>query len=183
MKKKKPFELLVCAIFAALTAVLSQFSIPIGPVPINLATFSMYLSGGVLGAEGGLVSQVIYILLGAVGLPVFAGFTGGIGIIVGPTGGYIVGYAAGAWLVGLMTERFGRRMFPLVMSMVAGLVVCYFLGTVWFIILTKRTIWESLTLCVFPFLIGDALKIAAAAAVSGRLGEAYGRLSHSAGAA
>ncbi|WP_326974917.1 biotin transporter BioY [Caproicibacter sp. BJN0012] len=183
MKGKKTFELLACAMFAALTAVLSQFSIPIGPVPINLATFSVFLAGGILGARGGLVSQMIYILLGAAGLPVFAGFSGGIGIIAGPTGGYIVGYAAAAWLIGLMTGLTGRRPFSLAVSMAVGMAVCYFLGTAWFMIVTKRALWESLTLCVFPFLVGDALKIAVAVVVSVRLSAVYGRLSHSAGAA
>lgn len=183
MKKKKTFELLACGMFAALTAVLSQFSVPIGPVPINLATFSVFLAGGILGAGGGLVSQTVYILLGAAGLPVFAGFSGGVGIIAGPTGGYIVGYAAAAWLVGLMADRLGRGPLPVAAAMAAGLAVCYFLGTAWFMIVTKRALWESLTLCVFPFLIGDALKIAAAASVSARLGEVYDRLNSSAGVA
>lgn len=183
MKGKKTFELLVCALFAALTAVLSQFSVPIGPVPINLATFSVFLAGGILGAGGGFASQMVYILLGAAGLPVFAEFSGGIGIIAGPTGGYIIGYAAAAWLVGFMADRMGRRPVSLAVSMVAGLAVCYFLGTAWFMIVTKRALWESLMLCVFPFLIGDALKIAAATAVSVRLSVVYDRFSRSAGAA
>lgn len=182
MKGKKTFKMVACAMFAALTAVLAQFSVPIGPVPISLATFSVFLAGGILGAGGGLVSQVIYILLGAAGLPVFAGFSGGAGIIAGPTGGYIVGYAAGAWLIGLMTERFGRKVFPLAVSMIAGMAVCYFLGTVWFIIVTKRTVWESMMICVFPFLIGDALKIAVAAVISTRLGVVYDRLNQRAAA-
>lgn len=177
MKKMTTFELTACAMFAALTAVLSQVAVPIGPVPINLATFSVFLSGGILGAAGGLVSQGIYILLGAAGLPVFSGPSGGIGVIAGPTGGYIVGYAVAAWLVGLLSGRFGRRARTLVPAMAAGLLVCYFLGTAWFMIVTKQALWESLTLCVFPFLIGDALKIAVAAVVSARLGSVYGRLS------
>jgi biotin transport system substrate-specific component len=183
MKRKKIFELLSCAMFAALTAVLSQFSIPIGPVPINLATFSVFLAGGILGAGGGLISQVVYIFLGAVGIPVFAGFSGGIGVILGPTGGYIVGYAAAAWLVGEMENRLGHGVPFAVISMAAGLAVCYFLGTAWFMLVTKRGLLESLMLCVVPFLIGDALKIAAAAAISERLGAVYERLDRRAGAA
>ncbi|MCI1965528.1 MAG: biotin transporter BioY [Oscillospiraceae bacterium] len=181
MKRKKIFELLSCAMFAALTAVLSQFSIPIGPVPINLATFSVFLAGGILGAGGGLLSQVVYILLGAAGIPVFAGFSGGIGVILGPTGGYIVGYAAAAWLVGKLEHRLGNGFLSAAASMAAGLVVCYFLGTAWFMVVTKRTLVESLMLCVVPFLIGDALKIAVAAAVSERIGAVYERLDRRAG--
>jgi biotin transport system substrate-specific component len=183
MKKNTTFELVACAMFAALTAVFSQFAIPIGPVPINLATLSVFLAGGILGMTGGLVSQVVYILLGAVGLPVFAGFSGGISVIVGPTGGYIIGYAAAAWLVGLIVDKFGRKPLPLAVSMVAGLAVCYSLGTAWFMIVTKRALWDSLAICVFPFLLGDALKIAVATVLTNRVAAIYGRLSHNAGAA
>lgn len=182
MKSKKTFELIACAMFAALTALLSQFSVPIGPVPINLATFSVFLAGGVLGARGGLLSQVVYILLGASGLPVFAGFRGGAGAIAGPTGGYIIGYAAAALAVGLLAGPAGRGMLRLAAAMAAGLAICYFLGTAWFMFVTKRALWESLTLCVFPFLIGDALKIAAAATVANRLGCVYDRLKQSSNA-
>ncbi|MFU0832056.1 MAG: Biotin transporter [Oscillospiraceae bacterium] len=182
MKKNTTFELVMCAMFAALTAVFSQLAIPIGSVPINLATLSVFLSGGILGMMGGLVSQVVYILLGAAGLPVFAGFSGGIGVIAGPTGGYIIGYAAAAALVGFMVDKLGRKPFPLAVSMLAGLAVCYFLGTAWFMIVTKRALWDSLTLCVFPFLIGDALKIAVATVITDRVAAIYGRLAHNAAA-
>lgn len=183
MKKKSLYELFVCALFAALTAVLSQFAIPIGPVPINLALFPVFLAGGVLGAAGGLISAGIYILLGAAGLPVFAEMSGGIGVIAGPTGGYIVGYAAAAWIVGLLAERFGRKIRVLAPAMALGLAACYFLGTAWFMFVTKRALWESLALCVFPFLIGDALKIAVAASISAQLGRVYDRVRTAAGAA
>ena len=79
-----------CALFAALTAILSQIAIPIGPVPINLATLAVFIAGGLMGPVWGAVSMIVYVALGAVGVPVFAMFTGGISIIVGPTGGYII---------------------------------------------------------------------------------------------
>ena len=176
MKKMTTFELAACAMFAALTAVLSQVAVPIGPVPINLATFSVFLSGGVLGAAGGLVSQGVFVLLGAAGLPVYSGFKGGLGVLAGPTGGYLAGYLAAAWLTGVLSRRLGRRPQMLALSMALSMAVCYFLGTAWFMIVTKRELWESLTLCVFPFLIGDALKIAAAAVLSARLGTVYDRM-------
>lgn len=183
MKKKTTFELAACALFAALTAVLSQIAVPIGPVPINLATFSVFLSGGILGASGGLVSQGIFVLLGAAGLPVYSEFSGGLGVLAGPTGGYLAGYLAAAWLTGILTDRLGRRPQMLALSMAVSMAVCYFLGTAWFMIVTKRALWDSLMLCVFPFLIGDALKIAAAAVVSARLGTVYDRMRRGAGAA
>lgn len=173
MKNKSVLTLTYCALFAALTEVLSQFSIPIGPVPINLATFSVVLAGAVLGAQYGAISQSVYVLLGAVGLPVFAGFKGGIHAIVGPTGGYILGYIAAAWLAGFIGKWIGTKIIGLIISMVAGIAVCYLLGTVWFMVLTHTGLWASLSLCVFPFLIGDAAKIAVAAAVAPQLKKVF----------
>jgi len=173
MKKKTIVPFVFCALFAALTAVVSQFSIPIGPVPINLATLSVFIAGAVLGAKYGAISQFVYVLLGAVGLPVFAGFSGGVHVIVGPTGGYLMGYIAAAWLVGLLVARFGGSVFTLVIAMAAGLILCYLMGTIWFMIVTKASLLASLMLCVFPFLIGDAFKIAAAAALIPQLNKAF----------
>lgn len=172
MRNKTIVQPVFCALFAALTAVISQFSIPIGPVPINLATLAVFIAGAVMGAKYGAISQLVYVLLGAVGLPVFAGFNGGVHVLVGPTGGYILGYIAAAWLVGLLTKHFGKSVWGLIPPMVAGLVLCYLMGTVWFMTVTKTGLWVSLTLCVFPFLIGDALKIAAAVALVPQLRKA-----------
>jgi Uncharacterized conserved protein len=169
MRNKTTFYLTFCALFAAITAVASQISVPMQPVPINLATFSVYLAGAVLGARYGAISQSVYVLLGAAGLPVFAQFRGGFHVILGPTGGYIIGYVAAAWLVGFMTERLGCGVLQRILSMTAGMALCYLLGTVWFILLTKTGVWAALTMCVFPFLIGDAAKIAAAVVLAPRL--------------
>jgi biotin transport system substrate-specific component len=154
MKTKK---LILCALFAALTAVCSMISIPLPftPVPINLATLSVFLAGGILGSKGGAISQLVYVALGAVGLPVFHSFTGGFGIIAGPTGGYLIGYIAGAWLIGFMTEKLGHGFYMNLVSMTAGLAVCYTLGTIWFMRLTSTGLAAALMLCVVPFLIGD----------------------------
>lgn len=94
--------LILSALFAALTAVGSWISIPLpfSPVPINLATLSVFLAGGLLGPAGGAASQAVFVALGAVGLPVFHSFTGGVGILAGPTGGYLIGYIAAAWIAG-----------------------------------------------------------------------------------
>lgn len=173
MKNKTIIQFVFCALFAALTAVVSQFSIPIGPVPINLATLSVFIAGAVLGAKYGALSQFVYVMLGAVGLPVFAGFSGGAHVIVGPTGGYLIGYIAAAWLVGVLVTRFGASVLALVIAMVAGLALCYLMGTIWFMMVTKTALWASLTLCVFPFLIGDAVKIAVTAALIPQLNKAF----------
>ena len=155
--------MILYALFAALTAVLSQIAVPLPftPVPVNLATLSVLLAGGILGAKGGAVSQTVYVLIGAVGVPVFSNFTGGFAKLAGPTGGYIAGYIAAAWLVGFLTSKRKKNLPNLILSMAAGILLCYMLGTAWFMILTKNTLLQSLTLCVIPFLIGDALKISA----------------------
>ncbi len=174
-KLKKTQDLVLCALFAALTAVLSQIAIPIQPVPINLATFSVFMAGSVLGARRGAISQAVYVLLGAVGLPVFSSFTGGMGILFGPTGGYIFGYIAAAWLVGLLAAHCREKAYLLILAMVAGLALCYLLGTAWYIVITHTGFVESLLLCVVPFLPGDAAKILVAALLAPVLRKALSR--------
>ena len=165
----KPIHLVLCALFAALTAVLSQIAINLGPVPFNLATFSVLTAGAVLGKKLGAFSQLVYVLLGAVGVPVFSLFRGGLAMLVGPTGGYLVGYVLGAFVVGLLAERLGHKIHWLVVAMLGGFVTYMTLGTVWFMILTKNSLSQALALCVVPFLLGDSLKIAVAAVLSSRL--------------
>ena len=173
MKNSVTKKICMCGLFAALTAVFSQIQIPMASVPINLATFSVMLSGSILGWKYGAVSQIVYVLLGMVGAPVFAGFTGGLGVVAGKTGGYIIGYIACAFIVGLMTEKIKiARKIILPISMVIGTIACYILGTTWFMILTNTGLWQSLVWCVIPFLIGGAIKIAVASAITGRLKKA-----------
>lgn len=162
-------KLILCALFAALTAVCSMVSIPLQPVPINLATLSVFLAGGLLGSKYGAVSQAVYVLLGVVGVPVFSNFSAGPHVIVGPTGGFIIGYIAGAWLTGFLVEKLGHGFFQSVVSMVAGLASCYLLGTLWFMFIMPASLSVALMACVVPFLIGDALKIAAASLLVKRL--------------
>lgn len=161
----KTKNLILCALFAAITAVLSQIAIPLPftPVPINLATFSVFLAGGLLGAGRGAVSQAVYVLVGAIGVPVFAQFTGGLGILVGPTGGYLAGYISAAWLVGFLLPRLPRTIWGHMFAMVLGMLSCYALGTAWFMYLQNVALIPALSMCVIPFFIGDALKIAVAA--------------------
>jgi len=168
MKTKK---MILCALFAALTAVCSMVSIPLPftPVPINLATLSVFLAGGLLGSRYGAASQTVYVILGAVGLPVFHSFTGGFGVITGPTGGYIIGYIAAAWLTGFLIEKLGHSFLKNIAAMIAGLAVCYAMGTMWFMYITSTGLAAALMMCVVPFLVGDAIKIAAGAFLVERL--------------
>ena len=169
----------LCALFAAVTAVLSQIAIPLGPVPISLSTLAVFLAGGLLGARDGTVSQLIYVLLGVVGVPVFSGFSGGLGKLAGPTGGYIVGYIFMALVIGLIVPRCRNKMRYIIPVFVLGLIVCYAFGTIWYIALTHTGIGASMMTCVVPFLPGDAVKIAAEALLTvklnGTIRRVYGR--------
>lgn len=162
-------EMVFTAMFAALIAVCSIISIPVGEVPVTLQTFAVCLSGAMLGWKRGTLSVLIYILLGAVGLPVFAGMKGGVGVLAGPTGGYIIGFLLTALIIGLVSDKSGGRLLPLTAAMAAGVLACYAVGTVWFIAVTKMSVGASLMLCVVPFLIPDGVKIAAAVLLSNRL--------------
>jgi biotin transport system substrate-specific component len=143
-----------------------------GGVPISLATFAVMLAGVLLGGSLGAISQLIYVLLGAVGLPVFAGWTGGLGNILGMTGGYIIGYIPCAWLTGLIYKKFGGnakrsvKIIFMVLGMVAGTIALYVIGTAWFMFVTGMNLNASLAACVIPFIPGDFIKIAAVVLIS-----------------
>ena len=164
------------AVFAVLIAICSWISIPT-TVPFTLQTFAVFLAVGVLGGKRGSLSVLIYILLGAVGIPVFAGFSGGFGNLLGQTGGYIVGFLFSALLMWLMEALLGKKTWVLGLSMVLGLIVCYAIGTEWFMVVYARNsgaveLATVLGWCVIPFIIPDLIKIVLALALSKRLGKA-----------
>lgn len=154
----RTLEMVLCALFAALSAVLSQISIPIGPVPINLTHVSIFIAAGLLGSKHGSISQSIFVLLGAFGVPVFSGFSGGMRILFGSTGGFIIGYIACTFVTGLIIERLGKSIIALIFAMYIGWIITYSFGTIWFMFLTNTSLIEALPLCVFPFLLGDIPK-------------------------
>lgn len=161
------------AVCAAVMAVCSWISIP-AAVPFTMQTFGVFLAVGLLGGRNGTLAVCIYLLLGAVGLPVFSGFRGGLGHMLGATGGYIIGFLFSALVMWLMERILGRSMKTLVLSMVAGLLVCYAFGTAWFIMVYTRDsgpvgVITALTWCVIPYIIPDALKIALAAGLTRRI--------------
>ncbi|MDR1463927.1 MAG: biotin transporter BioY [Oscillospiraceae bacterium] len=159
----------LCALFAALTAVLSQLAFNIGPVPVNLALVSVFLSVGLLGWKWGSLSQLLFLAMGALGLPVFANFKGGPDAFFGPTGGFLCGYLLCALAAGLLLDRFGRKIRVAVPAFLLGLLLCYLLGILWFMYTKQLPLGVSLGYCVFPFLPGDAGKIALCAFLTNRL--------------
>ena len=154
------------SLFAALTAVGAFLAIPIGPVPIVLQNMLVYLAGLLLGSRWGLASVGVYLLAGACGLPVFAGGLGGIGRIIGPTGGYLIGYLPVVFIIGKISARSNPRVIFDVLAMICGSVALYAFGITWLKIVTGMTLAKTLAVGMVPFLIGDALKIAAAAAIA-----------------
>ena len=154
------------SLFAALTAVGAFLAIPIGPVPIVLQNMFVYLAGLLLGSRWGLASVGVYLLAGACGLPVFAGGLGGIGRIIGPTGGYLIGCLPTVFLIGKISDRSNPRALFDVLAMICGSVALYTCGIAWLKIVTGMTLTKTLAVGIVPFLIGDALKIAAATAIA-----------------
>ena len=164
----KTRDIVLIGVFAAMICVFAPFSVPVGPIPISLASFAVYIAS-VLGAKKGCAAVGIYILIGALGLPVFSGFSGGISKIAGLTGGYIIGYMFCALLSGIIIERAGNKKSAYPMAFIIGTAVLYAFGTAWFMIQSGNGLYESLLACVIPFLIGDAVKIAAASVIVYRM--------------
>ncbi|MGN0533539.1 MAG: biotin transporter BioY [Eubacterium sp.] len=167
-------DIVFIGISAALIAVCSWISIPLPTVPITLQTMGVCLIAGLLGLKKGTLATVIYIALGAIGVPVFSGFTGGVGIILGQTGGYIIGFIFTALIVGFASDKFKGRLLPLILSMIIGILVCYAFGTAWFAVVYAKSnqpapLLTILGWCVFPFLLPDAVKVAVAAVLANRL--------------
>lgn len=165
-KKMKTLDMVYIALFACLMAICSWISIP-GEVPFTLQTMGVFLAIGLLGGKRGTLAVLVYILMGVIGLPVFSGFSGGIGKLVGVTGGYIVGFLASALVMWAMEALLGKKKWVLALSMVIGLLVCYAFGTAWFMVLYTNskgaiTLGAVLGMCVIPYIIPDVIKIAVA---------------------
>ena len=159
------------AICTALIVVCSWLTVPF-TVPFTMQTFEIFFTVCLLGPWQGGISILVYILLGAVGVPVFSGFRGGLDALLGPTGGYILGFLATAPITGLMMGD--GKLYRLIPAMALGLLACYVFGTAWFMVVYTRntgaiSLWTALGWCVFPFILPDAAKMALAALVARRL--------------
>ena len=171
--RSKTYDMVYIAIFAVLMAICSWISIPM-TVPFTLQTFGVFISVGILGGKRGTVAVLIYILLGAIGVPVFAGFSGGFGVLLNTTGGYIIGFLFSALVMWGIEKVFGRKPVMQILSMLVGLIVCYAIGTAWFMVVYSRAngavgLGTVLGWCVIPFIIPDLVKIALAFVLSARL--------------
>lgn len=175
-------KLVLCAVTAALTCVLAPISFSVGVIPVTLATFAVMLSGVLTGGRLGALSQLVYLLLGIVGLPVCAGYTPALARLTGPTGGYLLGYIPLAFVCGAVYGAWGRRsrgvrkIAVLIGAMLLGTFVLYAFGTAWYCLYSGTGVIAALTVCVVPFLIGDGVKIAVVAALTPQLEKALSRL-------
>ena len=161
------------SIFVALIVICSWLTIP-AAVPFTMQTFAIFLAVELLGGKRGSLAVLIYILLGAIGLPVFSGFSGGLGAILGTTGGYIIGFLVAAIVAGALERFIKGGTWRAGLRMLIGLISCYAIGTVWFMWLYSEangavSLMTVLSWCVIPFIIPDVLKICLAVFIAGRL--------------
>lgn len=169
-------QLVWTGIMTALLALCAWLTIPT-IIPFTMQTFGIFLAVGLLGGRLGSLAVGIYLLLGAIGLPVFSGFWGGLGTLAGTTGGYLIGFLLLALVMWLGERLFGSGNAAFVCSGIAGLAVCYTFGTVWYLLLYTSTtgpasIWTVLGSCVIPFLIPDGIKLILALSLRRRLQKA-----------
>lgn len=171
MKPAKPFlstaDMVLIALFAVLIAICAWISIP-ATVPFTLQTFAVLCAMGLLGGKRSTVAILLYLLMGAVGLPVFSNFGGGLGKLLGVTGGYLVGFLAATLVYWLFTKLAGEKYWARLCGMVLGLLVCYAFGTAWFMVAYAPatgpvSLAAALGMCVLPFLIPEAIKVTLAA--------------------
>lgn len=170
-QKIKTKQMVLIALMTAVTCVLGPLSIPLpfSPVPISLTNFAIFLAIFVLGMKSGTISFIIYLLLGAIGVPVFSSFRGGLQVLAGPTGGYLIGFIFLALIMGFALDHFDRKLVPTIIGMIIGMAVCYAFGTVWLAKLLSLSFKEGLMMGVIPYLAGDAAKIIIAAIVGPKL--------------
>lgn len=165
MKKQKIYQLSTCALMTALMCILGPMSIPIGPIPVSFTNFTVLLSVFLLGMKDGTISYLVYLLLGAAGLPVFSGYQGGIAKLAGPTGGYLVGFILTALIAGFIMERFSAHTVLVILGMIAAMLAAYVSCIIWFVFQMQCSVWYALTTCVLPFILIDMVKILMVTAV------------------
>jgi biotin transport system substrate-specific component len=158
--------MVACALFAAIICILAPLSVQIGPVPISLGVFAVAFTAVVLGAKKGSIATALYILIGAVGLPVFASYKAGISVIIGMTGGYVWSYIIMAFVIGagsyFKSEKKLVKIAAIVLSIIIAILVCYTMGTAQFMLVSGQNLATSLSVCVIPFIPFDIAKLVVA---------------------
>lgn len=172
-KTIKTRDLTYIAFCVVLMAICAWMTIPVG-IPLTMQVFAVAFTAAFLGGKRGLIAVIVYILMGAIGLPVFSGMNGGFGVLLGNTGGYIIGYIFMVLVMWLMEKLCPKLKNRILISMILGLCVCYIFGTAWFIVVyTKNTaavgIGAALAWCVWPYVIPDIAKLVLANLMCKRL--------------
>ena len=171
----KTKELVFCAVFAAITAIIAPISIPIGAVPVSLGLTAVFLTGGVLKPKYAFISQVVYLLIGCIGMPVFTGFAGGLQKLVGPTGGYLFVYPVMALVIALVMKLADRKGQPdrkwakaacMFGGILLSIVICYTSGSLWYSFQAGVPLSKSLAVTVYPFVPWDIAKAVVATVLS-----------------
>jgi len=162
-------DMVLIALFTVLLAICAWISIP-AAVPFTLQTMGLFITMGLLGGKRSVFAVLTYLLLGMVGIPVFSGFRGGFGIVMGITGGYLIGFIFAVLVYWLITARSGQKLWLMVTGMAAGLLVDYSFGTAWFMLFYAKAygaigLWAALSMCVIPFLIPDLIKLVLAVTI------------------
>lgn len=156
MKNIKTQNITLIALMSAILCIIGPFVIPIGMVPMSLTNLVIYLTIIFLDKKRATISVAVYLLIGFVGLPVFAGFTGGAGKLLGPTGGYLIGYLVLSLVAGTILEKI-EKVKILALSM--GTIGLYLIGTMWLMFQSKLSFMSALTVGVLPFVVFDVIKI------------------------
>lgn len=170
----KTLDMVYIGVFTVIIAICSWITLPFGMVSFTLQTFAVFLTVGVLGGKRGTMAVLVYLLLGIIGVPVYAGFGSGIGAILGQEGGYLIGFVFSALIMWAVEKLLGRKTWMLAAAMVLGLIVCYVFGTLWFMGVYARNtgavgLVTVLGWCVFPFILPDLVKIVLALILTKRL--------------
>ena len=161
--------MILVSLSAALICICSWIQVP-SAVPFTLQTFAVVFVSAVLGAKRGAAATLVYLLLGAVGLPVFSGFQGGVGALLGATGGYVFGFVFVSLIVGAVSDKFGIKLIAGALSSAAGMLICYLVGTLWFaFVYGDGNLAGAFSVCVLPFILPDAAKITLAMIIAKRV--------------
>lgn len=167
--------LTMTAAAAAAMGVLAPWSVPFGPIPVSLCTLLICLMGYLMDWKRAFTAVLVYVLMGAAGLPVFSGFTGGLGVLAGPTGGFILGYLPMSALCALAVKKGGTSRTVQLCGMLGATAVLYLLGTAWYCAQAQVGVWGGVAVCVLPFLPGDGVKLLAAVIVGPALNDRMAR--------